>query len=161
MTARRVILFCLLALGTTFPLFACKADNNPKNSSMQKEIVMDVVIFSYLNRTIFDVYLDGKDIGVAGPFGGGGVVTGVSITSGLQTLKWTLDGPEGTPGNGNQVIVKNKLIVDPSLVPAGIYYMAVHIYPDDTAELSFSKGIPERSIRGIKIVEEFQKHHGQ
>lgn len=122
---------------------------------------MDVVIYSYLNRSIFDVYLNSNDIGVAAPFGGGGVVTGVAITFGLQALKWTLDGPEGMPGNGDKVIAKNKLTLDPSLIPAGSYYMAVHIYPDDTAELSFSKRIPERSIRGMKIVEEFQKHHGQ
>ncbi|AIY41060.1 hypothetical protein LT85_1902 [Collimonas arenae] len=36
--------------------------------------------------------------------------------------------------------------------------MGVHIYPDNTAELIFSKDVLEQSKRGLGYAKEFQKY---
>lgn len=122
---------------------------------MKKEIVLDVVMFNYWDRPIFDVILNGGDIGVAGAYGGGrGVMTDVTIPLGSQTLTWRLDGPRGMARNGETVTVKNLLTLSPETIQSNANYLAVHIYPDSTAELMTSENLPQPSIRGEQIYKE-------
>jgi len=99
---------------------------------------LNVVLFNYLNRPIFDVFVDGKvgDSSDAYPATGGGMITGVPFELGPKKVTWRLDGPEGMPRNGDTITNKNPLRLD--TVIQGAKYMGVHIYPDDTVELTTS-----------------------
>jgi hypothetical protein len=151
---RRKILGSLAGLSLLYPLVAC----GKGNLFMSKEITLDVVLYSYLNRPIFDVLLNDGDIGVANAYGGGGVMTGVAIPFGHQTLTWRLGGPRGMAHNGETVVVKNSLNLTKDQIPPKAEYLGVHIYPDGTAELTFSQYIPEISPRGQKILDEVRKN---
>jgi hypothetical protein len=131
----------------------------------KKEVVyFDVSLFSYLDRPIFDVYLNGTDVGVAGPFSGGmgaggGLMTGVAVPLGAQVVTWRLGGPEGMHGNGDTVKAINQPILtrpDPKLT-----YLGVHIYPDNTVELIPEASWPETSAKGNALAQEWRKKHGQ
>ncbi|WP_141758490.1 hypothetical protein [Duganella sp. HH105] len=95
-------------------------------------IVAEAVLFSYLDRPIFDVVVGDTDVGVSGvyPNTGGGTISGARFSSGAQAVRWTLDGLQGTPRNGEVVHAQNR----PELAPptAGEHYLSVHIYPDNT-----------------------------
>ena len=119
---------------------------------MQKETVLALTMYSYLDRPIFDIVFDGTDIGVANSYGGTGVITAVRIPFGIQTLTWRMDGPKGMPGNGEQKEIKNNLTISPSEIPAGTRYIGVHLYPDYTAEVTFDEFIPDRTARGEAIL---------
>jgi hypothetical protein len=156
---RRKLLTNLVAAGVFVPLVACGKSNFIGNIFMKKEVVLDVVLFSYLSRPIFDVYLNGSDIGVASSYGGGrAVMTAVTIPLGPQTLTWRLDGPAGTAGNGDTVTVKNSLSFTADQIPADSHYLGVHIYPDGTAELVSSVNFPEPTPKGEKIYKEKHLH---
>lgn len=152
--SRRKILGSFASVSLLYPLIAC----GKGNLFMSKDIVLSVVLYSYLNRPIFDVLLNGSDIGLANAYGGGGIMTGETISFGPQTLTWRLGGPRGMPHNGDTVTVKNSLILTMDQVPPKAAYLGVHIYPDDTAELTISQYIPEISSRGQKILDEVKKH---
>ncbi|MFS2002989.1 hypothetical protein ACEN9F_05105 [Duganella sp. CT11-25] len=128
-----------------FLLPACKAKS--------MTILAEAVLFSYLDRPIFDVIVGATDLGVSGvyPNTGGGTMSGARFSSGAQSVRWTLDGPSGALRNGEVVQAKNR----PELAPAlhGEQYLSVHIYPDDTVELIYSKNYPQFSPRGLKFVE--------
>lgn len=152
----RRILTVLSVLTVIAPMIGCNAQDHSKRSSV-KHVVLNVVLFNYLDRPIFDVDLNGTDIGVAGKFGGGrGVMTGVTIPMGTQTLSWRLDGPEGTPRNGETINVKNSILLTTEKIPSGTCYLGVHIYPDETAEFTFSQYLPKPSERGEAI---YKEHH--
>lgn len=108
----------------------------------------DVVLFSYLDRPIFDVRVDGFDIGVAGayPNSGGGSMSGVSIKPGPHTVSWRLDGPAGTPGNGDTVHATHQPVLE--LAPSDHVHLGVHVYPDRTVEFVTSVHYPDLSVRG-------------
>ena len=112
---------------------------------------LDVVLFSYLERPIFDVQLNRTDIGVAGPwpYSGRGTMTGVRVSFGLQKISWRLDGPKRTPGNGETVTARNVLCLNE--VPRNSVFLSVHIYADDTVELIPSEHFPEMSARGLEF----------
>lgn len=137
-------------LGMVVSLFAC----GQGAVEMQKEIVLNVEMYSYLNRPVHDIIFNGTDLGVMNSFGGTGTITGVRIPFGTQALRWTLGGPKGMAGNGTRIEVKNKLIISPEQIPQGTRYIGLHIYPDYTAEVMFSDTIPERTPRGEKIISE-------
>ncbi|QBE64928.1 hypothetical protein [Pseudoduganella lutea] len=138
-------LFSIIAF---MPLTACGQGGR----KMDNDIVLDVEMFSYVDRVITDIIFNGTDLGVMNRFGGTGTITGVRIPYGAQTLTWTLGGPKGTPRNGEPMMIKNILLVAPENVPAGTQYAGLHLYPDDTAEITFSEFIPERSARGKQIL---------
>lgn len=144
-----------LLLASPFLLSSCEA------KSMQG--VFEVVLFSYLNRPIFDVLLSGVDIGVAGAWAGnmsgGGSMSGVTVKFGAHTVSWRLDGPEGTPRNGETVWAKNKPVLESP--PADHRYMCVHIYPDDTVELITSVHFPDKTPRGIAMGDAALKGQGR
>lgn len=64
---------------------------------MQNYTVLDVEMFSYIDRAIGDIVFNGMDLGVMNKYGGTGLITGACIPFGVQTLTWMLDGPKGTP----------------------------------------------------------------
>lgn len=125
----------------------------------RREVVLDVVLFNYRNRTIFDVLLNGGDIGVAGPWGGGGgIMTGVRVQLGKQTLSWRLDGPRGMPGNGDTVVATNALTLTADQVSDDDRYLGVHIYSDNTAEFTVSRHLPEMTPKGEQLYREGHVH---
>jgi hypothetical protein len=117
--------------------------------------VLNVILYNYLNRPIFDVFIDGK-VGRgsdAYPSTGGGMITGVSFDLGPKKVTWRLDGPEGTPRNGETVMNKNPLRLEN--IVQGAKYLGVHIYPDDTVELIASVSIVGILERGIAMAQEY------
>ena len=144
---RRRNILRITCLGLLMPLAAC----GQGVKKMQNYAILDVEMFSNLDRPISDIMFNGEDLGVTNRYGGTGLITGVRIPFGVQTLSWTLGGPEGTPRNGEHVKIKNKLVITPEQIPLGTKYLGLHIYPDDTAEITFSEAMPERTERGKKI----------
>lgn len=146
---RRKITVCCLGLLAS----ACEA--NPPS------VCLDVVLFSYMDRPIFEIYLNRIDIGVAGPwpYSGRGTMTGVQIPLGEQKISWRLGGPAGAPKNGETVFAQNR----PELraVPAGAVFLGVHIYGDNTVELVTSDHFPELSVRGQAFDDEWLHRNGQ
>jgi hypothetical protein len=137
----------LIGLSLLMPLTAC----GQGEKRMQKETVLNVVMYSNLDRPIYDIIFNGTDLGVANKYGGTGTITGVRIPFGNQSLSWNLDGPEGTPRNGEKVKVKNNLVISADQIPPDTRYIGLHVYPDDTAEVTFAEFIPERTARGKQI----------
>lgn len=138
----------LIGLGWMMPLTACGQGER----KVQKEIVLNVVMYSYVDRVITDIIFNGTDLGVANKYGGTGTMTGVRIPFGIQTLRWNLDGPEGMARNGELVEMKNKIVISAEQIPPGTRYVGLHLYRDDTAEVTFAEFIPERTPRGEKII---------
>lgn len=147
MWSRRRGALRLLSLGILMPLEAC----GEGAKKMPNYIVLDVEMFSNVDRPISEIMFNGTDLGVMNKYGGTGLITGVRVPFGSQTLTWILGGPEGTPRNGEHMKIKNKLIISPEQIPVGTKYLGLHLYPDDTAEVTFSESMPERSARGKKI----------
>jgi hypothetical protein len=118
--------------------------------SQPKSIVLDVVFYSYIDKSTFDVFLNDRvDLGGGGPFTDGkGMTLFVEIPFGLQTLTWR------DAGTGETFTAKNKLEITPEQIPEGTEFMGVHIYPDETAEFTFDKGIPRATPRGQAIHDE-------
>ena len=136
----------LIGFGLMMPLAACG------QGKVQKETVLNVEMYSYLDRVITDIIFNGTDLGVMNSYGGTGTITGVRIPFGIQTLKWTLGGPKGMSRNGELVKMKNKIVISSEQIPPGTRYIGLHLYPDDTAEVTFAEFIPERTARGEKIL---------
>lgn len=145
-------------------LAACKptAPQSTEGEAMNRDkkdvVYFDVSLFSYLDRPIFDVYLNRVDIGVAGPFSGGigaagGLMTGVAVPIGAQVVTWR------DAGSGEKFMATNLMVLnrpDPKLT-----YLGVHIYPDNTVELIPDTAWPETSEKGNKLSLEWRKKHGQ
>jgi hypothetical protein len=167
MTRRQICIAATAVLAAG--MSACRArDNNPPTQGQRmdkdrREVVQfDVNLKSYLDRPIFDVYLNGQDIGVAGghPHGGaGGLMTGVSVPLGPQVVTWRLGGPEGMPGNGDTVKAVNQPVLQRPDAKLG--YLGVHIYPDNTVELIPEAFWPEASKRGEEINRLWEKTNGK
>lgn len=124
------------------------------------KVVLSVVLFNYLDRPIFDVFVDGK-MGFgsdAFPATGGVMVTGVAFELVPKKVSWRLDGPAGTPRSGETVFNKNPLRLDAVLPKAR--YVGVHIYPDETIELITSASLPDKTKRGVAVVEQSKNHRG-
>jgi hypothetical protein len=116
-----------------------------------------MVLFSYLDRPIFDAFLNGK--GGDSTFGdpeaaGGSTITGVSVPLGPQRVTWRLGGPEGMSHNGELVVARNVPLL--TEVPTKARFIAVHIYPDDTVELLLSEHYPRPSPRGEEELEKMK-----
>jgi hypothetical protein len=142
----------IASLGSLFFISACEAKS--------MKIVLNIVVFSYWNRPIFEVNIDGQGDEASGayPNTGKGVTGGVSLTLGPKKVSWRLDGPEGMPRNGDTLVNKNRLeLVD---IHPGARYLGIHIYPDETVELSTSVGRPEPSEKGLNETARGGKNHG-
>lgn len=117
------------------------------------KVVLNIMVFNYWDRPIFEVNIDGKgdEASAAYPNTGNGVTGGVPLVLGPKKVTWRLGGPEGLARNGDTIANKNRLeLVD--LVP-GAQYLGIHIYPDETVELSTSVGRPQPSERGLNAHE--------
>jgi hypothetical protein len=154
---RRQILCSLASLSLLSPLVAYGEGTRKGSLFMSKQVVVDVVVFNYLDIPIFDVYLDGKMIGGSAslsesPYGQFSTVAGVSIPLGPQTLTWR------DAGSGKTFTVKNAPTLTAEKIPPNARSLGVHIYPDNTAELIFSKDALEQSKRGLGYAKGFQKN---
>jgi hypothetical protein len=149
----RRLLICAVFLS----LAAC-GNGNSIGSLFMKKVVLNVVVYNYTDRPIFEVLLNGR-IGHGAPpyFGGNAVYAGATISLGPQTLIWRLGGPKGTPRNGDVVATKNALMLTADQIPGDARYLAIHIYPDDTTELTFTHDLPEATLHGQKILEEVER----
>ena len=150
-TPRRRTMLRVLALGVGALLAACGQRGNAK----KEDAVLTVEAFSFVDRFLTTIMFNGQDLGVMNKFGRTGLITGVRIPYGVQSLSFQLDGPEGTPRNGETVTVKNTMVVDE--IPKGTQYIGLNIYPDFTAELTFSSEWPQVSARGEQIDAERMK----
>lgn len=119
-----------------------------EKSSMN--VTLNVVLFSYLDRPIFDVRIDGAvgETSDAYPNTGKGVIAGVEFTLGPKKVTWKLDGPRGAPRVGDTVVNKNPLELRDIIPDAS--YLGVHIYPDETVEFTISVMRPEFTANGIR-----------
>jgi hypothetical protein len=140
----------LIGLGLMMPMTAC----GQRESRMRKQTGLNVVMYSYVDRVITNIIFNGADLGVANRYGGTGTITGVRIPFGAQTLTWTLGGPKGTPRNGEHMKIRNDIVISSEQIPPGTRYLGLHLYPDDTAEVTFAEFIPDRTARGEKILSE-------
>lgn len=116
-----------------------------------RTVTLDIVTFNYLNRPIYDVFIDGKsgDSSTAYPATGGSTITGVKLKLGPKQVIWKLSGKRGTPRNGETVTARNALQLDD--VPRDAAFLAVHIYPDETVELLTSRHYPRATKKGIAM----------
>lgn len=145
--ARRRGALGLLGLGFLVPLVACGQEGR----KMRDYVMLDVEMFSYVDRVIVDIIFDGTDLGVMNKYGGTGLITGVRIPFGAQTLTYTLGGPEGVIRENKKI--RNTLAVSPVQIPKDAQYAGLHLYPDNTAEIIFSESMPERTVRGRTIMD--------
>lgn len=124
-------------------------------------VTLDVVLFSYLDRPIFDVFVNGKVGHGSGvyPHTGGGTVSGVQLPLGPQKITWRLGGPEGMPRNDELVTAKN--LPELKDVPKTARYLAIYIYPDDTVELATTNYYPTASPRGELEIERMRQKNGK
>jgi len=150
-TPRRRTMLGVLALGVGALLAAC----GQRGKTRKEDAVLSVEAFSFVDRVLTTIMFNGQDLGVMNKFGRTGLITGVRIPYGVQSLSFELDGPEGTPRNGETVTVKNTLVVQN--IPAGTQYVGLNIYPDFTAEITFSDDWPQVSARGEQIDAERRK----
>jgi len=151
-----VVVLCLPLQACSQPTGTSLKDEKKMNTQQGQVVYLDVALFAYLERPIFDVMLNGKDIGVGGgqpQRGSGGLMTGVPIKLGPQVMTWR------DAGNGNTSKAANipKLdSVDPQL-----RYLGVHIYPDNTVELIPERFWPEKSEKGEAINRAWELKHGK
>lgn len=124
-------------------------------------ISLEVVLFSYLDRPIFDVLVNGSDIGVSNayPTTGGGSISGLSFKEGPLKVSWRLGGPEGMPRNGETVHARNSPLLEK--VERKHHFMAVHVLPDDTVEIALSEHYPDDLARGIAMYENRRQPNGK
>lgn len=113
---------------------------------------MNVVAYNFSDRPILDILFNGEDLGVSGPFGLTGTITGVCVQFGVQKLTWRLDGSKDMPRLGETVTAKNHLIVREQDITPDTRYIGLHLYQDETADLTFAEYIPELSARGEEIM---------
>jgi hypothetical protein len=127
-------------------------------------VYLNISLFSYLDRPIFDVRMNGTDFGAApahGFYGTNDIMIMQSIRLGRQVVTWRLDGAAGTARNGETVEAKNQPIF--TEVPRGIKWLGLHIYPDETVELKVSSGTGDelQSERGRKIIEAWEANNAE
>jgi hypothetical protein len=127
-------------------------------------VLLNISLFSYLDRPIFDVMMNGTDFMSASDhafYGSNSVMLLQPLTLGPQIVTWILDGPDGTPRNGELVTAKNKPVL--SEVPEDVKWLALHIYDDNTVEIKLSKGSPDelKTERGQKIIEAWESKNGR
>jgi hypothetical protein len=134
----------------------------PACEAKSMRIHLNISLFNYLDRPIFDVFMNGTDfIGASanGFYGANGVMAMQPINLGTQVVSWRLDGPEGMARNGETVTAKNSPVLEN--LPKDIKWLGLHIYPDDTVEIKLSKGSPDelQTERGKGIIAAWEARH--
>lgn len=142
---------CTAALGLLLlSLSACE--------EQYERVYLNISMFSYLDRPIFDVHMNGTDFMGASAhafYGSNGVMLNQPITLGRQKVTWRF------ADTGETVIAKNSLELKE--IPHGMKWLALHIYKDDTVELAFSKGSPDdlSTEPGKKIIGAWGKENAK
>lgn len=130
--------------------------------SKQDVVYLNVSMLSYYERPIFDVKLNGIDIGAAGapPHGDhAGVMAGVAVPLGPQVITWRLGGPEGLAGNGDTIRAVNiPILARPESKQS---YLGVHIYPDNTVDVIPVQYWPTNTDKGDAFIKAWESKHGQ
>lgn len=156
MKNRRQFVRPIAAMVLLSPLFGCAAGG----SKEKRMVELTFGVINYTNRMIFDVALNGHGWGGAAPYNGGvGAMLFTPLElGGPQTLTWRLDGPRGMPGNGDTVTAKNQLYIREEDIPRAAKsapHICIHIYPDQTAEITYTSGAtPQPTERGLAILKE-------
>ena len=127
-------------------------------------IFLNISLFSYLDRPIFDVKMNGTNFMGApaqGFYGSNSVMVRQPLILGPQTVTWILDGPEGMARNGEEVIATNKPLL--SEVSGDTKWLALHIYDDATVEIKLSNGSPQelQTERGRRIIADWEAGDGR
>lgn len=153
----------MMLLVACMPLMACSQSPGNTTKSEKKmngqagqTVYFDVALFAYLERPIFDVLLNGIDIGVGGgqpQRGNGGLMTGVPVKLGPQTITWR------DASTGKTYAAANIPELKPS--PSEFRYLGVHIYPDNTVELIPERFWPEKTPKGEAINRAWEQKHGK
>ncbi|MBV2194546.1 MAG: hypothetical protein KUL81_14530 [Azonexus sp.] len=153
----------LLACLSAFALAACsqqidsKSNQGKKMTAKNDVVYFDVALFSYLDRPIFDVYLNGRDIGVAAgqPHRGeaNGLMTGVAVPLGTQIITWR------DAGTGEKFKATNTPVL--KSINSEMRYLGVHIYPDNTVEVIPERFWPEKTEKGQEINRQWELKHGK
>ncbi|MEH6434568.1 hypothetical protein V7778_05835 [Massilia sp. DD77] len=131
----------LFVTAAAFPILsACK--------TTPKTVTLDVVCFNYLERPIFEIFIDNKAGDSSNPYPatGGSTISGVRLALGPKRVTWRLDGPAGSPGNGETVVARNMPVL--ANVAPDAEFLAIHIYPDETVELIPSRHYPRATEKG-------------
>ena len=158
---------CATALNACSQPVEPQITQGKKMTAKNDVVYFDVALFSYLDRPIFDVYLNGRDIGVAAgqPHRGeaNGLMTGVAVPLGPQVITWRLDGVDdsGKPYKDNGATVKaiNQPVL--SRPDSKTHYLGVHIYPNNTVELIPERYWPEKTEIGQEINRQWESKHGK
>jgi len=154
-----------MMIAACLPMLACSqpAGNNLKdgkkmNTQQGQVVYLDVAGHDYLERPIFDIRLNGIEIG-----SGGALMTGVPIKLGPQVITWRLDGADskGVPFKDNGNTVKAANAPDLKLIDPQFRYLGVHIYPDNTVEVIPERFWPEKTERGEAIIRSRGGEHGK
>lgn len=157
----RALSLVAMALALCLPMQACSQndgttfrDVKKMNTRQAQTVYLDVAGYDYLDRPIFEILLNGIEIG-----SGGALMTGVPIKLGPQVISWRLGGPKGMAGNGDTVKAVN--IPELKAVDAKFRYLGVHIYPDNTVEVIPERFWPERTEKGEAITRARELKHGK
>jgi hypothetical protein len=131
----------------------------PSCESKSMRIYLNISLFNYLERPIYDVAMNDTNFmgGAAhGFYGANGIMAMQAITLGEQSVTWKLDGPKGMTGNGELVKAKNRPVLQN--IPKNVNWLGLHIYPDDTVEISLSTGTSDelQTKRGKNIIEAWE-----
>jgi len=107
---------------------------------------MGITSFNYsLDYTSYMVKLNGHEIGAG--FGGGMSTEPVKI--GPQVITWEESASDKIHKAKNQVIITKAQL-------KGKKYLAVHLYPDDTVEITTSNNWPDPTEKGLKWQEKMR-----
>ena len=152
MKSRRQFIQPIAAMAMLSPLLGCAAGG----AKEKKMVELSYVKYNYTDRVIFDIFLNGHGGGVAPAYGGGNSVSLFTTfeLGGPQTLTWR------DAGTGDTFTAKNPLFIREEDIPKSEKHasqIAIHIYPDQTAELTFAIGTPPPTPRGAAIL----KEHGE
>ncbi|EHU1360593.1 TPA: hypothetical protein ACHKB2_001508 [Acinetobacter baumannii] len=90
--------------------------------------------------------LNGEEIG--GGFGGGMNTSPVKI--GSQVITW------GETNSKRKHVAKNQVVLTKEQLK-GKKYLAVHIYPDETVEITTSNDWPKPTEKGLKLLDQLRK----
>lgn len=109
---------------------------------------MGTTSFLYdLSYNSYMVELNGA--GVGGGFGNSTTVTPIKV--GLQTVTWK------DSNTGEIHKAKNQLMISKDQLK-GKKYLALHMYPDDTVEVTTSNNLPDPTEKGMKWREQLRKN---
>lgn len=154
---RRLSLRGLIAAFAGFTLVGCQRNTTaaPEGKNMNRDkqgreaAYFDVSTISYIDHPVFEVKLNGTEVGS----GGGALMTGVAVPLGPQVVSWRDAGTGETFRATNQPALTRP--------DSKLTYLGVHIYPDNTVELVPSQFWPERTERGEEILRQRGKRNSQ